>query len=55
MFGVTGEPLYSAPELTSGLKYNETVDCWSAGIVMYMLMTRGRKLKIFAYDSIEEI
>lgn len=55
MFGVTGEELYSAPELSSGQYYDETVDCWSAGIVMYMLLTKGRKLKIFPHDSIEEI
>lgn len=35
MFGVTGEEYYSAPELASGSYYDERVDCWSAGIVMF--------------------
>ncbi|CDW72576.1 protein kinase domain containing protein [Stylonychia lemnae] len=55
MFGVTGEEIFSAPELSSGQSYDEKVDCWSAGIVMYQLMTRGQKLKIFPYDESEEI
>eukprot|EP00347_Sterkiella_histriomuscorum_P018139 403346642 len=43
MFGVTGEEKYSAPELSSGQYYSENVDCWSAGVVMFMLMTQGQK------------
>lgn len=35
MFGVTGEEQFSAPELSSGSHYDERVDCWSAGVVMF--------------------
>ena len=55
MIGVTGEPEFSAPELSSGKAYDEKVDIWSAGIVMYRLLKRGKKLKIFAYDDDSEI
>jgi serine/threonine protein kinase len=48
---VTGEEAYSAPELSSGSSYDERVDVWSAGVVMYQLMTNGKKLKIFSYDE----
>ena len=54
MFGVTGEPEFSAPELTQGKHYDEKVDLWSAGIVLYKLITKNKKLKILAYDEDEE-
>jgi serine/threonine protein kinase len=35
LFGVTGEEAYSAPELSSGQTYDERIDLWSAGVVMF--------------------
>ena len=35
LFGVTGEEVFSAPELSSGQVYDERVDVWSAGVVMF--------------------
>lgn len=35
LFGATGEELYSAPELTTGKAYDQSVDMWSAGVVLY--------------------
>lgn len=55
MIGVTGEEQFSAPELTAGMHYDERVDCWSAGIVMYQCFTKGKKIKFFAYDDEEDI
>lgn len=55
LFGVTGEEAFSAPELSSGQKYDERVDVWSAGVVMFQLMSLGQKLKFFAYDEADEI
>jgi len=46
MFGVTGEVDFSAPELTAGLQYDERVDTWSAGIVMFQLMTGLKKINL---------
>lgn len=28
---------------------------WSAGIVLYLILSRGKKLKFFPYDEPEEI
>jgi serine/threonine protein kinase len=39
MVGVTGEPVYSAPELS--VSYNEKVDLWSAGICLYFMLSKG--------------
>lgn len=36
---VLGSPLYMAPEIIKKQKYNEKVDIWSSGIIMYMLLT----------------
>ena len=55
MFGVTGEPEFSAPELSSGQMYDEKVDLWSAGVVLYHLLSKGKKLKIFAFEEDDEI
>ncbi len=38
MIGVTGEPHYSAPEMTSGGTYCEKIDLFSAGVTMFYLL-----------------
>ena len=35
---LVGSPAYVAPEVAQGLKYNESVDIWSLGVVLYALV-----------------
>jgi len=37
-----GTPLYCSPELLMASSYNEKIDCWAAGILMYELLTGTR-------------
>ena len=53
MIGVTGEDIFSAPELNSEKPYSEKVDVWSAGIVLYQLVTRGKKMKLRCQNGLE--
>jgi serine/threonine protein kinase len=39
MYGPTGEKKYSAPEMNDGAFYDNKVDIWSAGIVLYFLLS----------------
>ena len=34
-----GTPVYMAPEIWKGVEYNQKVDIWSVGVVMYYLLS----------------
>lgn len=49
---VLGTPLYMAPELIKHIKYNEKVDVWSLGVIVFQLLCGSTP---FDGKNIEEI
>lgn len=39
MWTRTGNVFYCAPEIFDGCGYNEKVDCWSIGVILYYLLS----------------
>jgi serine/threonine protein kinase len=46
MQGLYGSYSYMAPEMILGEKYDEKVDIWSLGIVLYMMITLRHPIEI---------
>jgi calcium/calmodulin-dependent protein kinase (CaM kinase) II len=50
--GLVGTPYYAAPEVVMGRDYNEKVDVWSAGVVLYAMLAG---FPPFYGETVEEI
>lgn len=51
---VMGTPHYIAPEILEG-KYGKSVDIWSLGVVLYLMITRNFPFKHTNRDTVKEV
>lgn len=56
MWTRTGNYLYCAPEIFAGGGYNEKIDLWSVGVILYQMLTAQLPfLSETVFDTIEII
>lgn len=55
MYTYTGTEAYLAPEVIEDLEYTEMADMWSAGVVLFMLLTGQHPFHSEKEDLIKEI
>lgn len=54
VYTICGSPLYMAPEIFKDKSYNDTIDIWSIGIIMYEMLYGTNPLsKIKDYNELE--